>query len=127
MWHLAKIHVLLVAAAVVFGSLAAGNASHPDAPSAPAQNAGCHEHSQAPKPVPANRTPDNPAPVSYDCCQNGHGIALVRAVEVGSRDLTIVALNRVSVDLQPRAEADSVLFSSIPSTGEPPGLTPLRI
>jgi hypothetical protein len=114
MRHLAKIHVVLVAAAVVFGTL---NASHMPHPDSPARNAGCHEHQNAPAQV----------PVSYDCCQNGHGLALVRTADTGPRDFAISTLLALSFEPAPVSDAIHSPSAFERDTGEPPGLLPLRI
>lgn len=113
MRHLAKIHVLVVVAAVLFGTLAANN-THPDAPT---RNAGCHEREKAP----------DRDPVSYDCCQNGHGLALVRAADKGSRDLGIIDSPALSLGQALTFDTTRSPSSADPDKNEPPGRLPLRI
>jgi len=114
MRHLLKIHVLLVAAAVVLSTLTANAMPHRD--SVPVQDAGCHSH---------HKTPD--APVTYQCCQNGHDSALVQSAESGPQALMLVSVAPISSEL---ALIQNPIFCSTAAardSGEPPGVSPLRI
>jgi hypothetical protein len=117
--HLVKIHVIVLLAAVIFGSLANGNVmvhAFGLAPE-PARSAGCHEHQQ---PVPKS-------PVSYACCQMGHGSMLVRAAETGPQDLSVGDLRPIIVDGPVKSAELHPATPMVGNTGEPPGLIPLRI
>ena len=115
MRHLLKIHVLFVAAAVAFGTLTA-NAIMPHHDSAPVQEAGCHSH---------HKTPD--APVTYQCCQNGHDSALVQSAESGRQPLMLVSITPISSVPALIQNPVSCSTTTARDSGEPPGISPLRI
>jgi hypothetical protein len=113
MRHPLKIFVMFVAAAVVVGTLTAGAMPHRDSA---VQDAGCHSH---------HKTPD--APITYQCCQNGHDSALVQSAEAGLHGLILVSTCALSFE-PPRTQTPiSRTCSTEYDSGEPPGISPLRI
>ena len=115
MRHLVKIHVLVLLAAVIFGTLANGNV--PVHALEPARDAGCHEHQQ----------PSPKTPVSYVCCQLGHGSMLVRVAETGPQDFAHSALQLLPIESERNFDFPHIVNPFSASTGEPPGPIPLRI
>ncbi|HVO79749.1 MAG TPA: hypothetical protein VMT28_03400 [Terriglobales bacterium] len=109
---LALLLLVTVAAATVSGQVLATSA-------APQGSlGGCHEQlPPAPAPIPAN----------YKCCVAGHGLAIVQVPpDLRPMQLYAVAVSRFNAALGPIA-GDDCLRMPLPLTGDPPGLTPLRI
>jgi hypothetical protein len=115
MQYLVKIHVALLVAAVVFGTLAANATPHRDP--APTRDAGCHEHGK----------PADSAPVSYRCCQSGHDSALVQTAGSGPQDLCVSFVAVRGCEPLPVRDESIASFHLAINAGEPPGVSPLRI
>lgn len=91
----------------------------------PGHVAGCHG-AAAPSPRPAN-----PAPVSYQCCVNGHHAAIPNASFSLRTSLRTVDAQLCRLQDGEGAHSDCVplLNSALSATdsGSPPGIVPLRI
>jgi hypothetical protein len=82
---------------------------------APSHAAGCHGHS-----------PKTPAPVSYSCCQTGHGAALVQASSM-FQPLVFVSSNTLNSNSYGLTPSFVGVRYQINPSSSPPGNFPRRI